>query len=317
MERETIRQIRLGFFVVAGIILLVISMYMIGRNHDLFVPTLKVKALFNNVNGLQPGNNVRFAGADAGTVESVNVISDTAVLVEIVLEQKFRTYIRCDALASVGTDGLMGNKIVNIINNGNSNSELIREGCIINTLKPVETDEMLRTLNQTNEYVSGIAVNLKNITDEIGNSRGTLWRLLTDTLLAARLYATFGELQQASHHTANLLKKMDYMMDDVNHGKGALGALVADSSLHNKVVDLVNSLNKAGSQTNMFSTQLLGMAKDINNGKGTLGVLIKDSLMAGDLKSSVSSLKQSSDGLSQSIDALKKIPFLKKYLKTK
>ena len=85
-----------------------------GSKQNLFGSTFSISANFYNVNGLMQGNNVRYAGIDVGTVESITIINDTSVKVVMVIEKKIQPYIKKNALASIGTDGLMGNKLVNI-----------------------------------------------------------------------------------------------------------------------------------------------------------------------------------------------------------
>src|SRR3989337_310265 len=111
MSKEFSRNIRLGIFVLAGTAFLIMLLYFIGSKQNLFGSTFRISAQFYSVNGLMPGNNVRFAGIDVGTVERVEIISDSTVSVTMLIEEKVRHYIKKNAVAIVGTDGLMGNKL--------------------------------------------------------------------------------------------------------------------------------------------------------------------------------------------------------------
>ncbi|HEY0749859.1 MAG TPA: MCE family protein, partial [Chitinophagaceae bacterium] len=75
MAKRTIPHIKLGIFVLAGIAFLILLLYIIGKNQNLFGKTFMLKARFEKTNGLMRGNNIRFAGIDAGTVKSVNIIN--------------------------------------------------------------------------------------------------------------------------------------------------------------------------------------------------------------------------------------------------
>lgn len=98
----------------AGTAFLIAVLYLIGAKRSLFSDTFKISAEFYNVNGLMSGNNVRFSGINVGTVESVNIVSDSSVLVVMLIEDKVKSYIKKNSVATVGTDGLMGNKLINI-----------------------------------------------------------------------------------------------------------------------------------------------------------------------------------------------------------
>src|SRR5689334_12869651 len=108
MSKELTRNIRLGIFVLAGTVFIIVMLYLIGSKQNLFGSTFRISAQFYTVNGLMEGNNVRFAGIDVGTVEKVEIISDSTVNVVMLIEEKIRPYIKKNAIASVGTDGLMG-----------------------------------------------------------------------------------------------------------------------------------------------------------------------------------------------------------------
>ena len=103
---------KLGLFVICGILLFMVAVYLIGQNKNLFAETFDVKSTFKNVSGLTPGNNVRFGGINVGTVKSIEFVSDSSVVVTAVVKEEVHKYIKSDAKASIGSDGLMGTRIV-------------------------------------------------------------------------------------------------------------------------------------------------------------------------------------------------------------
>jgi len=115
MSKEIARNLRLGFFVIAGLLLLISSLYMVGSKRNLFNSTIKVNVTFHNVNGLMEGNNVRFSGIDVGTVSKIEIASDTIIHVELMIDKSVAKFISSSSVASIGTDGLMWNKLVNIL----------------------------------------------------------------------------------------------------------------------------------------------------------------------------------------------------------
>ena len=114
MRNKKVDNAKVGLLVLLGLVFLVLTLYMIGKNRNLFGSTFTIKAVLNNVNGLVPGNNVRFKGIDVGTVKSITVANDTAIYVIMTIDKNMKPYIKKNAIASVGTDGLMGNKLINI-----------------------------------------------------------------------------------------------------------------------------------------------------------------------------------------------------------
>jgi phospholipid/cholesterol/gamma-HCH transport system substrate-binding protein len=288
---------------------------MIGSNQSIFGKTTRVVVLFNNVSGLQEGNNVRFAGTDVGTVSNIEIISENAVRVILKIDDKYAAYVKKNAIASIGTDGLMGNKLVNILNAMGGENKPIVDNDTILSLDPVETDEMLRTLNRTNEYVSSIALNLKNITDQIGNSRGTLWKLLTDKEMAMQLDTIISNFQTVSAQARVLSNNLNQMSNKVQTGQGLLGTLLTDTTFAVSLQRTMTDLRKSTERTSAITKDLQDVIHKIDKGNGAFWTMVQDTAVRDDLIKSISNIKNGTDNFNQSMEALKANPFLKKYFK--
>ncbi len=219
MAKETPQNIRLGIFVVAGTILVAVAFYFIGAKRNLFGTTFQLKANFYNVNGLLEGNSVRFAGIDIGTVEKLEITSDTSVTVIMVVEENVRKYLRKNAIANVGTDGLMGNKLVNI-NSSQEPADAVEDGDVLQSLRPIETNEVMRTLNATNDNIKVITDDLKNITQKLNNSN-TLWSLLNDSTMVQSLKQAIVSIRITGDRTAIIAGDLGSIIGDVKKGKGS------------------------------------------------------------------------------------------------
>jgi sporulation protein YlmC with PRC-barrel domain len=99
MANESTNTLKLGIFVLAGTAVLVLGLYLLGAKRDLFSRTLDVSAEFKQVNGLRVGNNVRYAGIDVGTVQDITIMSDTLVVVQMMIRRDDAAHIRTDAVA--------------------------------------------------------------------------------------------------------------------------------------------------------------------------------------------------------------------------
>ena len=91
MKTKGIDNVKLGIFVMAGLVFFIFSLYMIGKNRNFFGDTFTIQASFRNVDGLTPGNNVRFSGIDVGTVRRIEIESDTSILVTMVILERLRS----------------------------------------------------------------------------------------------------------------------------------------------------------------------------------------------------------------------------------
>ena len=150
MEKTISQKIQLGLFVVIGLILFILTIYFIGDKQKMFGKTNHLTAIFNNVNGLQLGNNVRYSGINVGTVRNIEMINDTVIKVDMIIDESIFPHIKRNAVATISSDGLVGNMIINIIP-GNSNASSVEPGDAIQSLNRVRTDDILNTLNVTNK----------------------------------------------------------------------------------------------------------------------------------------------------------------------
>ena len=207
MAKRVISNIKLGAFVLGGLLFLVLLLYMIGKNRNLFGSTYILKARFENVQGLVAGNNVRFSGIQAGTVKRIKILSDTVIEVTMIIDTKMEPIIRKNAIASIGTDGLVGNKVVNIVPAGKP-APLAEEGDILASKKSVNTDEMLQTLYKTNNDIAVIAADLKTTVQQINNS-SALWALLNDKSIPQDLRISLANIRSATGKAGNMAENLD------------------------------------------------------------------------------------------------------------
>lgn len=313
---ERSKNIRLGLFVTIGTLLLIAALYFIGSRQNLFGSSFRISAVFYNVNGLMKGNNVRFAGIDVGTVESINIISDSSVKVVMIIDENVKGFIKKNDIASVGTDGLMGNKLINI-NAGKGQASPVGEGDLLKTLKPIEMDEMVRTLNITNENMMQITSNLKNITDRI-NSKNSLWNLLMDTIVAENVKSSIVNLKLVTNKSVLITGNLHFLSEQIRTGQGSLGALITDTILSTKVNQTVVRLKAISDSAAIIEGNIAPIVNNLKQGKGSLGLLLNDTVLIHDLNRSIRSIDKGAVNFNENMEALKySWPFKKYYRKQK
>ena len=164
MKKEKVNTFKLGLFVTSAVLLFVVAVYLIGNDQNLFQPTFQLQAVFQNAEGLKPGNNVRYAGIDAGTVKKILITSDSTVTVVMALHREMLDYIKKDAIASIGSDGLVGNRILNISPAvGSGQAPLVEDEDVIRTYSRIATDDMLEVLGKTNDNIALFSLQLLKI----------------------------------------------------------------------------------------------------------------------------------------------------------
>lgn len=313
IKQVAARNIKLGFFVSTGVVLLVLSLYLIGSKHQLLSSTFKISANFYNVNGLMPGNNVRFAGIDIGTVTEVNIVNDSSVYVEMTVEEKQKPFIKKSTIASIGTDGLMGNKIVNL-NYSNGNSASVEEGDVLPTLKPIETDVVFRTLKSTNDNMASISNEVKEISQKVNGSK-VLSKLLADTSMNENLKQTILNLRAASSSSAEIANDLKKVMGKFKSDKTAFASLVGDTSMGSKVKSIFFSIDSTGTQLKKLTTDLNSIVDKANKGDGAVNMILNDTAFSAKINRSLKSIEAGSENFNQNMEAMKHNFLLRGYFK--
>jgi phospholipid/cholesterol/gamma-HCH transport system substrate-binding protein len=205
MKSEGAIKWKLGIFIVAGLVLLVFGLYFIGKQKNLFVSVFQLRSVFKNVSGLKPGNNVRFGGIVVGTVEGIQLITDTSVLVNLSIKDEVRRFIKKDAIATIGSDGLVGDRVV-LISPGIANGEPVKDNEVLASRAPVETTQILEGLKTSADNAAQITRQLAEVAYKVNHGRGIIARLLGDSSMGNNLNATMVNLKKG---TAGLNENME------------------------------------------------------------------------------------------------------------
>jgi phospholipid/cholesterol/gamma-HCH transport system substrate-binding protein len=209
MKNEASKKIRLGIFVTLGILFFIIGIYYIGQQQRLFSPTIRIVSVFKDINGLQVGNNVRYAGINVGTVDNIVLTSDTSVEVSVLIDKDLREFVKKDATATIGSEGLMGNKIV-VIASGSMASAAIENDDYIKSVAPINMDDIMANLKVTTDNAAVITEDIAVITGYMSRGDGPIGKLLIDSNLAETVDQTLNNLKSAT-------KGLDDNMEAAKH----------------------------------------------------------------------------------------------------
>jgi len=190
-------KIKLGLFIVGGLALFVLAIFIIGKQKNLFNPVFKLTTTFYNVSGLQVGNNIRFSGIIVGTVNNISIINDSTVKVDMLIKKEVKQFIKSDSEMAIGSEGLIGDRLL-IISQGSENAPLVKEGQQLESIEPVETDAIIASLHVTAGNAEIITQQLAEIMIKINSGDGTLGRLIQDTTIARNLDQTIVNLKKSS-----------------------------------------------------------------------------------------------------------------------
>ncbi|MBK6831880.1 MAG: hypothetical protein IPG92_14600 [Flavobacteriales bacterium] len=185
----------------------------------------------------------------------------------MMIRRKDAAYIRTDAVAEIASDGLMGNKLVNIIPGDGSGGPLA-DGNVLNSAPGLDTDAMLRTLGTSNDNLMAITNDLRELAGRLNSEQGLL-TFLTDTALVMDVRAVVMDVRGAAANANQIAQRTNAVVRDLQAGKGALGALVSDPAAEEQVRTILANLQHV-SDSLMVVTRELGPSPEALPPKGGL-----------------------------------------------
>ncbi|HYL37109.1 MAG TPA: MlaD family protein [Bryobacteraceae bacterium] len=182
------RALRLGLFVVGTLLILGLAVFLIGSNELLFQPNYHLKAQFANVSGLTPGADVRVGGIHEGTIKGIQLPNQPNGQVTLVMELDDRTHrvVKKDSMAAIKSDGLMGDKYVEI-SFGTEGAGDVKDGDTIASQPPLDISDLIKKADQILDSSKGAVENisqasdsLKDIGAKVNQGKGTIGALIND-----------------------------------------------------------------------------------------------------------------------------------------
>ncbi len=228
---ESTKRVVVGIFVIVCLLLFGVGLFLIGNSNQLFTKSFHVYADFSKITGIQNGGKVRVAGMDAGTVTRIEVPSGPTGKFRIHFRviEKLHPIVRQNSVATIQTDGLLGNKYLQI-DAGSSSSELARDHSMIRSAEPFDwgdlMDEIRTSVKQVNGILEGVKDQLtltlsqiegvaKSANQIIGDSRPQIKSILVS---AGKVGTT-----------------LDEIVAGLQSGRGTFGGLLKDQDLYDRV----------------------------------------------------------------------------------
>lgn len=317
MEKSVASNIKLGALVLAGTALLVSAVYFIGQKQSMFGNSSMVYAVFNDINGLRPGNNVRYSGINVGSVKDITMVADTVVVIRFGIRKDIMPHIRKNAHAIIINDGLVGNMIVNILP-GVGEGSTIQGGDTIRSFARVRTDEMLSTLSVTNENAALLTAELLKITRNISGGKGVISSMISDSTMARDLSETIHHLRHTAEASNRALDNINRLVVSMDKSNNLLG-MVRDTMLPGTIRKTLANIETSSRQISGVISRLNGLIANADStvtnarkGKGAINYLSNDRNLTEkidrtvtDLDSAVMQINNAGLRLNESLEAMR------------
>lgn len=333
MERDRNLEIKVGFFVMMGLSLLVVTVVILGSEQNLFERNYTLHGSFSDISGLREGASVRLAGMDVGLVATIEFPLDLdkkEVHVHMRVAERFRDRIRGDTLATIQTQGVLGDKYI-ALDLGSADRAALEDGSWLETRDPQDLlagiDDIKQNILEITEKINimlgsesgqdagasirGILTSFKNVAAEIERGDGIVHELIYDKK-AGR------DMKRMVANISTVMASINGLVGDIKEGDGTIHKLIYDDQISGLVAALetaVEGINVVirdikegdgvlntlvyGEGTENLLNNLTEASADIQiiiagikNGDGTLGALLADPTVYEDVKTLLGGAKR-------------------------
>lgn len=300
---NTKRAVTVGIFIFLGLAILVAGVLTLGGQQKTFEKKIKVKAIFEDVGGLQEGNNVWFSGVKIGTIKKMQFSGNSQVEVIMNIEKEAQKFIRRNSKARISSEGFIGNKIV-VIYGGTMQSPMIDTADVLGVEKALGTDEIMATLQENNRNLLEITSDLRVISKRLAEGQGTVGKLLTDETLMNNLQATAITLRKASQNAQGLSANISEYTARLRTEGSLANDLVTDTTIFRRLRATASQMEEVSRTANDVTNNLKSASANLTNSNTPIGTLLNDKEAATNLKETLKNMQASTEKLDENMEAL-------------
>lgn len=233
------------------------------------------------------------------------MINDSTIKIDMSIDEKIIKHIKKDAIATIGSDGLVGNMIVNIVP-GKGTATIIENGDIIESFSKIGADDILSTLSVGSENAALLTVDLLKITTEMLEGEGTIGLLLNDTIMAQDLKQSVYNLKTASRGATKAINELTDIISLLKtNDDSVLGMVLNDSISGKQLKSIVNNLETSSNEINSILNNINTVVNDLNSSEGAYNYIVRDTTLVNDLKSTIKNINEGTEKFNENMEALK------------
>jgi phospholipid/cholesterol/gamma-HCH transport system substrate-binding protein len=310
------RKATVGIFILLGLVIFVVGVFTLGSQKKVFVKSLSVNVVFDDIQGLKTGNAVWFSGVKVGTIKKIQFFGTSQVQVFMNIEEETHKYIHKDAKASISSDGLIGNKII-VLTGGTTKAPFVEDGDRLQVNTALSTDEIMKTLQLNNENLVDITGNFKVLAKNLVDGKGTAGVLLADEQIAENFKTIVINLRNTTESANKMAVELDQFTRTLNSKGGLADKLLTDTVVFARLQNSVNELQKTARSASQMTENLNAASSKLTQSDNAAGLLLNDKKTADQVKAIMLNLQTSSKKLDENMEALQSNFLLRGFFKKK
>ena len=306
MKRSTFitwDQLKVGLVILISLAILMVAVYRLGKAANLFASRYQLVAVLPNAVGLRVGGQVTLAGQTAGAVRRIEFLpvdGDTTRNLRLVMEidEALKAHIRTDSRGQIRTQGLLGDKILDITP-GTLRHGVLQDGDTISMGESLDYDAIIRQASSAVGDMVQLTADLRVITGGIVRGEGTMGQLLTNRALYDELTSTLDRTNamlvrlqnpngsvgrllddpQLYNNLNNMLVSVDTLVRTMSAQEGTVGMLLRDTTLYGRLTSITGSADS--------------LLKTLASGQGTAGKMLQDQQLYDNMNKAIADLTAS------------------------
>jgi phospholipid/cholesterol/gamma-HCH transport system substrate-binding protein len=299
----TTRNVLVGAFVMAGLALFAVGLFLVGDRRLLFTPSFELHTTFTKVSGLQVGTKVRVAGLDAGEVLNIAIPSRPSepFRVRMRLRDDLRPLVRADSVCAVQTDGIVGSAFIQV-GRGTDESPIVEAGSTIEGMDPVEFADLIQEGRQTFQTVareiSELGADMADVVDGLTEITRSTSELITDVGSDVKLISAASA--RFVEDSERLLADARGIAADIRAGEGSLGKLLTDDALYRSWVNILDEAEQTVSSLRRTTDRAREMVDSMGSRDGAAQQIVQS------LRDTLTDTREVMSDLSEGTEALKR-----------
>jgi phospholipid/cholesterol/gamma-HCH transport system substrate-binding protein len=286
----------IGVFVLGGLLLFTVGLFMIGDRQMAFAKKFTIYAEFARITGLQPGAIIRVSGAKAGTVKDIIPPSRPSEKFKLKLEiiEDLHPLVRTDSLATIETEGLVGGSFLGV-STGSEQAPPATENSTIAGKEPFAINDLLQqasdTIKKVNEIIDGLTDDIQNAVQSISDTVENANQLIDDVSDDVKTMASAG---------ARIAQDAADIADNVRNGEGTLGKLIKDDEFYRRATSIAKNAEDIANDARQVIQQAKKALDDLQSKNGPVQGL------AANVKQTMDDARGAMAGFAENMEALKR-----------
>lgn len=272
---------RVGLFFIIGVALIWVTFEALHNGRFSAKDGYTVTAAFSSLKELKPGNDVRMAGVQIGTVEKTRLADGRA---EAVLRIRPEVKIAKDSIATIAMAGLLGSNYISL-DLGHPDAGTIAANEQLTTKDAADLNQIINDLGGIGEEIKGALGQISGSLSGGPDGKGGLLQKL-DTLVA-----------ENSIKITKTMTNLEEVTGKIRSGEGTLGKFIYDQAAYDQLLVAVSEIKGAATDARTFMAETQSLVAQVKTGKGALGVLLYDEEAANNIRVTVKNVREVSDKL--------------------